>query len=81
MSRVSDGINLAVEVITAQIEHLRATGPLSTEDAKQLADLTRVLAGIEGSRVGAIVALIAGRKSLDKLPAGELAGLLKALGD
>jgi len=79
MSKVSKAVDAAVDAIAAQIDHLSASTPLTDEQARQLTELTRVLATIENSRVSAVVSLLVGRKRLEDLSPNDFQGLLKAL--
>jgi len=83
MKGTSEAVNEVVEVIRKRIAALQSEvfgSPAEARDAdRSIVELSRVLVDIENNRLGALVAVIAGRRGLEKLPAYEREKLIAAL--
>ena len=75
-------VNLAIEVIRLEVERLKAQAtlrPLDDGEAQRLLAYADQLRQIEHGRGANLVAAIAGRRALDKLPAHEIEQVVKAI--
>lgn len=80
----SDAVNEAVAALREQVKQLRAkqTGRgLDPYEATQLMELCDRLFHVENNRAQVLVAFIAGRRGLDKLPAAELEQVVKGIAE
>lgn len=78
----SDATNRATDVILAEIDRWRRTQltrALNPVEWEQLMQALDRLAAVESNRTAAVVAAIAGRGGLDKLPPQERAQLIRTI--
>lgn len=72
----------AIEAVRAQVAHLRQqaeSGPLPADKLQELAQLTRLLNDMVLGKASIFVQVLAGRRQLDRLPAADLALIVKAI--
>jgi hypothetical protein len=82
LNETTEAVDAAVKLLRQQMEKLAANPRIDEEEARGLEAMRNMAAEIikaENNRFGPLVAMIAGRRGLDKLPAGDLARLVQVI--